>query len=87
VARKPARDRIVSSGDDGLKGLLFCLKPARCRQETAKQAELRLAILPKILRIAPAKARGVHKGSVMGCSDGNFVRDMANSSKIACFVI
>jgi hypothetical protein len=47
----PARDRIVSSGMMG--GAAFTLLKAGCAApKSAKQVEIRLAILPKILRIA-----------------------------------
>jgi hypothetical protein len=47
-AGQPARDRIVSQAMMG-GGCFILLKTGRNRPESAKQAEIRLAILPKIL--------------------------------------
>jgi hypothetical protein len=52
----PARDRIVSSGMMG--GVAFTLlKTGRPRPKSAKQVEIRLANLLKILRIAARGSR------------------------------
>jgi len=51
----PARDRIVSLGMMG-GGTFILLKTGRAGLESAKQAEIRLAILLKILQIARFEA-------------------------------
>jgi hypothetical protein len=57
----PARDRIVSPGMMG--GVAFTLlKTSRPRPESAKQVEIRLANLPKILGIAAREAEIVAPG-------------------------
>jgi hypothetical protein len=54
----PARDRIVSSGMMG--GAAFSLlKAGRRRPKSAKQVEIRVAILPKILSIAVLEAKNL----------------------------
>jgi hypothetical protein len=52
----PARDRIVSSGMMALRAFTP-LKTGRARPKSAKQVEIRLAILPKILGIPARGAR------------------------------
>jgi hypothetical protein len=52
----PARDRIVSSGMMGFAAFTL-LKAGRARPKSAKQVEIRLAILPKILGIPAREAK------------------------------
>jgi hypothetical protein len=61
-------------------------KDAYGRQKSAKQAEIRLAPLLKILWIGRAQA-GRTAGACPGCNAGSFPADMANSFKIAGSVI
>jgi hypothetical protein len=62
-ARQPARDRIISEAMLG-RGAFILLKVGRGRRESAKQAEIRLATLLKILRISPPEPRKPAKKSV-----------------------
>ena len=51
------------------------LKTGRIGPETAKQAEIRLAILLKIVQIAPFWGAGLSlklKSTFLGCGDGGF---------------
>jgi hypothetical protein len=68
-------------------GLLFCLKSTAGGGKSAKQPEICLAILPKILRISRC-------GREIGAKDTPWLREvqlsagyMANSPKIARIVI
>jgi hypothetical protein len=86
----PARDRIVSPGMMG--GVAFTLlKTSRPRPESAKQVEIRLANLPKILGIAAREAEIVPPGTGKACDHcatyGKFPPVMANSPGMARFVI
>jgi hypothetical protein len=68
-----------------LAGLLICLSSSRAGPESAKQAEIRLAGLLKILgfylsnRETPAKNR-------QGCVSSPFPPDMANLSKVCALL-
>jgi hypothetical protein len=64
------------SGDNGVVGLLFCLKGARRRPKCPKQAEAGLVILPKILG-----------GIRCRLAEGSCSPDIANSTKVIAFVI
>jgi hypothetical protein len=86
----PARDRIVSSGMMG--GVAFTLlKTGRPRPESAKQVEIRLANLPKILTIAARRAEIVAPGTGKACDHcatyGKFPPITANAPGMARFVI
>jgi hypothetical protein len=86
----PARDRIVSSGMMG--GVAFTLlKTGRRRPKSAKQVEIRLANLPKILGIAAREAEifspGMRKACDYCATYGKFPPNMANSPGMARFVI
>jgi hypothetical protein len=79
----PARDRIVSPGMMG--GVAFTLlKTAGPRPESAKQVEIRLANLPKILGISAGRGR---EGCDHCATYGKFPPVMANSPLMARFVI
>jgi hypothetical protein len=67
------------------------LKTGRAGAKSAKQVEIRLAILPKILRIAGPEAkkssRGGRERTYDYCDLRQFPYDMANSPGVVPFVI
>jgi hypothetical protein len=65
------------------EGALILLKVGQRRRESAKQAQICLATLLKILQISSSEARKLRKKRV----GRPFPRDMANSSKTARSVI
>jgi hypothetical protein len=68
----PVRDRIVSPGRMDW-GAFILFKAARVGPKTAKQAEIRLADLLKILRIAGSEGQNRSRGR-KGCARASFRR-------------
>src|SRR5258708_7941866 len=66
--RLPARDQIISLGIRMGEGALFLLKAGDSRPERSKQAEIRIAILLKILRIPPVSEAEGLPGRLKTCN-------------------
>jgi len=69
------------------RGAFILLKGGRGRLESAKQDKIRLAILLNTLWILRLAARNPPRRTRHGCVQCWFPRDMANSMKVARFVI
>jgi hypothetical protein len=69
------------------RGAFILLKGGRGRLESAKQDKIRLAILLNILWILRSAARNPPQRTRHGCVHCCFPRDMANSMKVARFVM
>jgi hypothetical protein len=67
-------------------GAFILLKAGRPERESMKQAEIRLASLPKIAGIARSGPKS-HEQEVQRLHLRRFLRDMANSHRIGQFVI
>jgi hypothetical protein len=78
-AHQPARDRIVSLGMMG-GGTFFPLKGGQAGLESTKRAKIRLAILLKILHIAPSEdaPRQYRKRDMERLYLRRFLRSMTN---------
>jgi hypothetical protein len=86
---RPARDRIVSRAMMGGVGFIL-FKAGNTGPESARQAEICLARLPKILHNGPSLERRPREQgprTCHGCGGGGFPDDMANFVGIISSVI